>query len=147
MTHTGNEQEIFSFGIDSTARRYLNGTAVWARFLGFGVLLLVFAVVSGCIWGVVTLSTKVAYSTAALKREMIAGVLGVYLLPSLALLWPGLGLLQLSAKLRKGPDGGDPQWTHHAWKLQKQVFRYTAVLAIVAVAFLALAAAMIIYNS
>lgn len=129
MNILSNKEEIFTFGIDDTAKAYLLQTARWTKFLAIiGFISIGLMLAAG-------FSVYYAYSNATTELGPFAASPGrivlAYALVGIIYFYPVLELIRFSIRVKSSVNTNNQQLFNTAMRHQRNMFRYLGVLTIV----------------
>lgn len=126
------EQQIFSFGIDETARAHMLETVRWGKFLAilgfiFLALLIAFGLLSGFVLSALD-------TTNTLSAGMGIGMMFVYLLIAGLYFYPTWALYKFSVLSKEALNTFNQQQFNESLRYLKNMFKFFGVITIVMLA-------------
>jgi hypothetical protein len=127
--------DIFSSGLDETAKAHLLETTRWTKFLaiasfiGLGLMILS---------GIFLASFVSTYSTTNSYSEG-SGILVGYVIVALIYFYPLFALLKFSSNMKNGILTNNQELINEGFRYQKGMFRYIGIVMIIGLFFFLLA--------
>lgn len=124
----GEYQDIFSFGIDNTARRHLETMMLWMKVLGMVALIAIGLTMVGGTTIAMQWMARVNYHDQLTRNIDIASVGMVYVLFPALFIFPAVSLLRSARCSIAALKTNDSNLLGKGLGHQKNAFRYTGIL-------------------